>query len=103
MRLHQHIRCSTYSCMRTTLDIDDDVLAATKELARVERKTAGHVLSDLARKGLTSSRGPETGALEIVDGIPLLPSRGGVVTKELVDRLIEEADLEEGRLSLGKE
>jgi hypothetical protein len=35
--------------------------------------------------------------VEIVDGIPVLPSRGGVVTKELVDRLIEEADLEDAR------
>ena len=27
--------------MRTTLDIDDDVLQAAKELARSEKKTAG--------------------------------------------------------------
>ena len=38
--------------MRTTLDIDDDVLQAAKELAQARRKTAGQVLSDLARKGL---------------------------------------------------
>jgi hypothetical protein len=28
--------------------------------------------------------------VRIVDGIPVLPSRGGVITKELVDKLIEE-------------
>ena len=39
--------------MRTTLDIDDDILQAAKELARAEKKTAGQVLSELARKGLT--------------------------------------------------
>ena len=39
--------------MRTTLDIDDDILSAAKELARAEGKTAGQVISDLARKGLT--------------------------------------------------
>jgi len=41
--------------MRTTLDIDDDILQAAKELARLERKTAGQVLSELARKGLTQA------------------------------------------------
>ncbi|HLE82721.1 MAG TPA: antitoxin, partial [Thermoanaerobaculia bacterium] len=35
--------------MRTTLDIDEDVLEAAKELAAVHRKTAGKVLSELAR------------------------------------------------------
>jgi hypothetical protein len=33
--------------MRTTLDIDDDVLAAAKELASGQRTTAGKVISDL--------------------------------------------------------
>ncbi|MFM2423526.1 MAG: hypothetical protein RL291_2056, partial [Pseudomonadota bacterium] len=40
--------------MRTTLDIDDDVLEAAKDLARSEGKSMGKVLSDLASKGLTS-------------------------------------------------
>ena len=35
--------------MRTTLDIDDDVLEAVKELAAREKKTAGAKLSELAR------------------------------------------------------
>ena len=93
--------------MRTTLDIDDDVLQAAKELAQAERKTAGKVLSDLARKGLVGPEGfSETpGANRPVpeDGWYTLPRRGVIVTKELVDQLIEEADLDEGRLSLGKE
>jgi hypothetical protein len=86
--------------MRTTLDIDEDVLQAAKERARAEKKTAGQVVSELLRKGLTAP-GPDV-RLEIVDGIPVLPPRGGVVTKELVDRLIEEADLEDARFSLEK-
>ena len=87
--------------MRTTLDIDDDVLQAAKELARAEKKTAGEVISELARKGLTAAVRPEASELAIIDGIPVLPSRGGVVTKELVDRLIEEADLEDAGLLPG--
>jgi hypothetical protein len=89
--------------MRTTLDIDDDVLQAAKELARAENKTAGQVLSELARKALTQPRrGGRAGEVRIVDGIPVIPARGAVVTKELVDRLIEEEDLESIELATGK-
>ena len=38
--------------VRTTLDIDDDVLQAAKDLAANRRTTAGKVLSDLARQAL---------------------------------------------------
>ena len=38
--------------MRITLEIDDDVLRAVKDLAGNRRTTAGHVLSDLARRTL---------------------------------------------------
>ena len=36
--------------MRTTLDIDDDVLFAAKEIARREKKTIGKVVSEQARR-----------------------------------------------------
>jgi hypothetical protein len=82
--------------MRTTLDIDDDVLQVAKSLAAAEKKTAGQVLSELARKALTrSDEHFDPAKLEIVDGIPVLPSRGGVITPELVARLLEESDLED--------
>jgi hypothetical protein len=73
--------------MRTTLDIDDDVLAAAKELAAGQKTTAGKVLSDLARKALT-----EPSRLKAIHrhGFAILPKRGGVVTPELVDRLAED-------------
>lgn len=38
--------------MRTTLTIDDDMLAAAKNLARARSESVGRVLSDLARRGL---------------------------------------------------
>lgn len=47
--------------MRTTLDIDVDVLAVAKELAASQRKTAGKVISELARKGLQSRRAKGNG------------------------------------------
>jgi Bacterial antitoxin of type II TA system, VapB len=87
--------------MRTTLDIDDDVLQAAKELAKAEGKTAGRVLSDFARSAMTSSPGgfEERPAMILKNGFFVLASRGGaIVTKELVDRLIDEADLEDAGL-----
>jgi hypothetical protein len=73
--------------MRTTLDIDDDVLAAAKELASGQKTTAGKVISDLARKALTQ---PLIAGVTYRNGVPVLPKRGGVVTPELVDRLAED-------------
>ena len=91
--------------MRTTLDIDDDILQAAKELARAERKTAGQVLSELARKGLTQAAAAPGFAEEAAppfvmkDGWVTFTNREGVVvTKELVDRLLEEVDFEDAGL-----
>jgi hypothetical protein len=81
--------------MRTTLDIDDDVLAAAKEKATGQNTTAGKVLSDLARQSLTR---PVEGPLIERNGFFVLPSRGGVVTTALVKRLEEQADLEDAGL-----
>ena len=74
--------------MRTTLDIDDDVLAAAKDLAAAQKTTAGKVISDLARQTLT--RRLDLERLPIRNGFRILPKRGGVVTSELVERLSEE-------------
>ena len=43
--------------MRTTLNIDDDVLNAAKERARREKRSAEEVLSELAREALVQARG----------------------------------------------
>ena len=74
--------------MRTTLDIDGDVLKAAKELAANLRTTAGKVLSELARKGLE----PKRPTVER-NGIPLLPRRpagSAKPTMDLVNRLRDE-------------
>lgn len=74
--------------MRTTLDIEDDVLHAAKERARREHKTAGQVVSELLRQALTVS----TPAAAVRDtpaiyGLRPFPSRGVVVTNELINEL----------------
>lgn len=77
--------------MRTTVDIADDVLFAVKERARREKRTAGEVLSDLARKGLLGGPGAgEVAEAESFYGFEPLPRRGPAVSNELVDRLRED-------------
>lgn len=74
--------------MRTTLDIDDDVLEAAKSLARQSDRTAGAVLSELARRALTSVPSKSTRAG--VGGFVPFESRGGLITNEQIDRLREQ-------------
>jgi len=77
--------------MRTTLDIDDDVLQAAKELARRSRSTAGAVISRLARQSLTTpASAPGVPEPRARYGFKPFPSRGGIVTNELIDRLRED-------------
>jgi hypothetical protein len=74
--------------MRTTLAIDDDVLAAAKEMAATERKSVGEVISSLARTAMC----PTLSGYNTRNGVPLLPVRPGAprVTSELVRQLQEE-------------
>lgn len=74
--------------METTLDVDDDVLQAVREIAENRKTTAGKVLSELARKALTSTvtEGER-------NGVPLLPRRregSERPTMEKVNRLRDE-------------
>lgn len=48
--------------MRITMTLDDDVLLAVNERARREKRTAGEVLSDLARQALTHQQAVEPSA-----------------------------------------
>ncbi len=74
--------------MRTTLVIDDDVLSAAKEMAQIEKKSVGEVISSLARTALS----PSGTTAKTRNGVPLLKVRKGAprVTSELVHRLREE-------------
>ena len=69
--------------MRTTLAIDDDVLAAAKRLATKQNKSLGEVISALARRAL-QSRGPSK--QRVRNGVPLLRVFAPV---KLVNRLRE--------------
>jgi hypothetical protein len=74
--------------VRTTLDIDEDVLESAKELAARRGTTAGRVLSELARNALA----PRDRSPRKRNGVPLLPKQRGakLVTPEIVNRLRDE-------------
>jgi hypothetical protein len=73
--------------MRTTLNVDEDVLMAVKSLADARKTTAGKVLSELARQSLLPKDAPKKR-----NGVPLFPFKPGgkLVTMELVNRLRDE-------------
>ena len=74
--------------MRTTLQLDDDVLDAARVLARRRRLSVGAVISDLARQALRRPAGLEEVPSQR-SGLPLLPLKpsGGVVDLNLVNHL----------------
>jgi hypothetical protein len=73
--------------VRTTLDIDDDVVAAARELAADERRSLGSVISELARRGLTPAR------VEVAEDLPVVrvPVGTPAITPEMVRRALDEA------------
>ena len=75
--------------MRTTIDIEDDVLTAAKERARLQGVTLGVVVTQLIRRGLEPAKSTP---VEMVDGIPTLmhTKRPAPVSVELVKQLLEE-------------
>jgi hypothetical protein len=86
---HQPLR----NIMRTTLDIDDSVLSAVKELARRQGKTAGEVLSMLARQALINSVQPSNRQVQerpASYGFKPLPANETLVTNDVVDKLRDE-------------
>lgn len=75
--------------MRTTLDIDDDVLQAVKEIGEMRKKTAGQILSELARKALSPPR-----KYDVRNGVPIIHRAPGspLMTTADVRRFQEDED-----------
>ena len=74
--------------MRTTLDIADDVLAAAKAIAREQGKTAGAVVSELARSGLR-----KPARIGSRNGMPILKAKNpdARISLDTVNALRDEA------------
>ena len=85
--------------MRTTLDLDEDILAAAKSLAKAANTTAGRIISDTMRRaiqnGLAEQR-PIAGELKAVEPqavygfTALTPSGQHIVTPDMVRALRDE-------------
>lgn len=74
--------------MRTTLDIDEDVLQAVRELSAMHNTTMGKMLSKLARRGLE----PADTQATVRNGVPVLPPQPGAgpIGLDTVNRLRDE-------------
>jgi hypothetical protein len=79
------------TAMRTTLDIDDDVLQAAKEIAISHNSTTGKILSELARRGLAPSAKSK---VRVRNGVPLLSARTPEDAPLTMDRVNELRDEE---------
>ena len=75
--------------MRTTIDLDDDVMLASRDIATRRRSTIGAVVSELLRKALKDSAPAADD-----DGFVGLPKRGLArpITVDFVNRLREALD-----------
>lgn len=71
------------------MNIDDDVLRAVKEVARMRGNTIGETLSELARTALSTKSPARSG---IRNGVPVLPARPGaaIVTPDMVRHFHDE-------------
>ncbi len=76
--------------MRTTIDLDEELLRTAKALASARHQTLSRVISDLAWKGLA----PAPTTLQSRSGFPLLPARPRAlpVTSQHVAELLEDLD-----------
>lgn len=74
--------------MRTTLNLDEDILTTARTLAAQQRKPVGEVVSALVRKALKPARKAPSER----NGIPLFPisENAGVVTPEIIRELLED-------------
>ena len=79
--------------MRTTLDIDDDVLIAAKAHAQRKQRSLGAVISELAREALSrpadAHKSARRGGAARGGRFAVLPRRGELVTPEHVRRLMD--------------
>ena len=73
--------------MRTTVDLDADILQVAKHLAQEREQSLGRVLSDLIRQGLQPAH-PRTVEHGVIPTLPLIPG-GQPVTTQMVKDLLE--------------
>ncbi len=76
--------------MRTTLNIEDDVLAAAKELSSRQRLSAGQLISRLLRESMSGTQRAglaDGGEARAVAGFLPFASQGVLITNAQIDAL----------------
>ena len=92
--MHEHLDISFAPCssstMRTTLTIDDDLMAAAMSLARAKSESIGKAISELARRGLNAT--PRVRRSSPGSGFPVfsVPEGARPITLEDVRRAEDE-------------
>ncbi len=76
--------------MRTTVNLDEDLLLAIQDRAKRERRTMSAVLSDLAREALVGRNLDSSSRTVGVGGFVPLPHRGPLSSNALIDSIREE-------------
>jgi len=74
--------------MRTTLNLDDDVLRAVRSLARERGESLGAVVTDLIRKAL---RPPEEIRYEVDFPVFMVREGAAPITPEMVESALEDS------------
>lgn len=76
--------------MRTTLDIEEDVLAAAREIARRQNISAGQLISRLLREALSGRAYHNSTAHDdsaLAGGFRPFPSQGILISNDKIDDL----------------
>ena len=79
--------------MRTTINIDDDVLERAKDIAHARHVSVGEALSELARRGMEMEAQLK---ISPVTGLPVIAG-GPRISSEDVYRMQAEEDLDTGK------
>jgi len=77
-----------FRIMRTTLNLDDDVLELARTVAAQQKRSLGEVVSGLIRRAVEPTKEPQA----VRNGMPLFPVARAArrVTPEIVEQLLEE-------------
>lgn len=76
--------------MRTTLDIEKDVLLAAKEMARREGKTTGRIISQLVRQALVGGNSKKPLRVEYQNGVPVISTGNEIITMEHIRSIMDD-------------
>ena len=79
--------------MRTTLSLDDDLIAIARQRAQRERIFLGEAVSRYIRDGLRANAQTTATPTSLRSKYSVLPVRDEIVTNEHVRRLMEQAGI----------